>query len=55
MMDPLSWTGILGPVLNPLLLAAVAVIVFGTLAQVAFGLVGLGAQPDGTATRSGTP
>ena len=52
-MEPLSWTGILGPFLNPLLLAAFAVIVLGTVAQVAFGVVSLGtAQPDGTATRT---
>ena len=52
-MEPLSWTGILGPFLNPLLLAAITVIVLGTVAQIAFGVAGLGAaQPDGTATRT---
>jgi peptide/nickel transport system permease protein len=51
-MDPLSWTGLLGPVLDPLLLAAIGVMVLGTLAQVGLGLVGLGANPDGTATRT---
>jgi peptide/nickel transport system permease protein len=51
-MDPLSWTGLLGPVLDPLLLAAIGVMVLGTLAQLGLGLVGLGANPDGTATRT---
>ena len=51
-MEPLSWTGILGPVLDPLFLAALVLIVVGTVAQVAFGVVGVGVSPDGTVTRS---
>ncbi len=51
-MEPLSWTGILGTVLDPLLLASFAVIALGTVTQVGLGLVGFGANADGTATRT---
>ncbi|EAQ03300.1 oligopeptide/dipeptide ABC transporter, permease protein [Pseudooceanicola batsensis HTCC2597] len=33
-MDPLTWTGLLGPVLNPVLLAALAVLVLAALASI---------------------
>ena len=49
-MEPLNWTGVLGTVLDPLLLAASALIVLGSVAQVALGVVGVRPNPDGTAS-----
>lgn len=50
-MEPLTWTGMLGPVLNPILYAAVAVLVLAMLATLLLGLVtgpAAVAHPDGT-------
>ncbi|WP_425050551.1 ABC transporter permease [Psychromarinibacter sp. S121] len=46
-MEPLSWTGAMGPVLNPLLLAAVAVFVVSLAVQVVLSLVTTRPVPDG--------
>ena len=50
-MEPLSWTGLLGPVLNPILLAALAVLALSLIATLILGLLpapALVAQADGT-------
>ncbi|MGR3374933.1 MAG: ABC transporter permease [Pseudooceanicola nanhaiensis] len=50
-MEPLSWTGLLGPVLNPILLAALAVLALSLIATLILGLLPAPApvaQADGT-------
>ncbi|WP_370286001.1 ABC transporter permease [Pseudooceanicola nanhaiensis] len=50
-MEPLSWTGLLGPVLNPILLAALAVLALSLIATLLLGLLPAPApvaQADGT-------
>ena len=56
-MEPLSWTGVLGPVLNPILMAAVAVLILAILASTVLSLVPSGAvaQGDGTLAERRTP
>jgi peptide/nickel transport system permease protein len=59
-MDPLTWTGALGPVLNPLFLALVALVVVTFALQFLMALAGLRAGElvpagDGTALRTRTP
>ena len=51
-MDPLGWTGLLGTVLDPLLLAALTALLIGAVAQIAFGAVGVASASNGTATAS---
>ncbi|RMA42411.1 ABC transporter permease [Rhodophyticola porphyridii] len=40
-MDPITWTGSLGPLLNPLMLAAIAVFVLGFFAQLLLNFAGV--------------
>ncbi|MBF9050557.1 ABC transporter permease subunit [Roseobacter sp. HKCCD9010] len=40
-MDPITWTGSLGPYLNPLILAAVVVFILGFLAQLVLNFAGV--------------
>jgi peptide/nickel transport system permease protein len=40
-MDPITWTGSLGPFLNPLILAAIVVFVLGFLAQLVLNFAGV--------------
>ncbi|WP_284263410.1 ABC transporter permease [Roseicyclus amphidinii] len=59
-MEPLSWSGALGPFLNPLMLAAVVVFVAGFLANTVMTLAGLRAgemvvNPDHTLSLRRTP
>ena len=59
-MDPLTWTGALGPVLYPLFLAALAVFVLGFVANLGLGFAGIRAaeaevNADGTLSYARTP
>ena len=47
-MEQLTWTGSLGPVLNPLFLLAWAAFFVAVIVQIVASLVGLGAQAQGT-------
>ena len=51
-MDPLTWTGSLGPVMNPLFLALVAALAIAVVARIVLGLVTPATRPvvnaDGT-------
>ena len=47
-MEQLTWTGSLGPVLNPLFLIAWAAFFVAVIVQIVASLVGLGAQAQGT-------
>ncbi|GAA5081267.1 ABC transporter permease [Roseibacterium beibuensis] len=59
-MDPLTWTGALGPILNPLMLAALAVFLVGLIANFVLTLAGQQAgevqiNADHTLTINRTP
>ncbi|MWB77313.1 ABC transporter permease subunit [Pseudooceanicola sp. 216_PA32_1] len=56
-MEPLTWTGVLGPVLNPILMAGVAVLILSILASIVLSFVPSGAvaQGDGTLAARRTP
>jgi peptide/nickel transport system permease protein len=58
-MEPLSWTGSLGALLNPVLLTLVALFVVALVAQIVLGLfaapVTLQSNPDGTLQARGGP
>ncbi|MGR3322758.1 MAG: ABC transporter permease [Pseudooceanicola sp.] len=58
-MEPLTWTGAVGPVLNPLLLAAVAVAVAAFFAMILLGFLAPSGPPlvqaDGTLARARGP
>ncbi|MDF1855796.1 ABC transporter permease [Pseudooceanicola sp.] len=56
-MEPLTWTGALGPVLNPIFLATAAVLILSALASMVMSLLPTGHVPQGNGTmvaRSGT-
>jgi peptide/nickel transport system permease protein len=59
-MEPLSWSGALGPILNPLMLAFVVVFVLGFLTQGAMAVAGIKPgepifHPDHTITMTRSP
>ncbi|MEO1179164.1 MAG: ABC transporter permease, partial [Pseudomonadota bacterium] len=57
-MEPLTWTGTLGALLNPFLYAVTALFVLALLVQIVMSLFasdnGIVAQADGTIARSGS-
>lgn len=46
-MEPLSWTGVLGPVLNPIFFLSLAGVVLGLVAQIGLSLAGQGVTAQG--------
>jgi peptide/nickel transport system permease protein len=59
-MEPLTWSGALGPFLNPIMLAALVVFALGFVANLLLNLVGVRAgevqiNPDHTLTIDRTP
>jgi peptide/nickel transport system permease protein len=59
-MEPLSWSGVLGPILNPIMLAALVVFALGFVSNFILNVVGVRAgevqiNPDHTLTIDRTP
>ena len=58
-MEPLTWTGSLGTILDPVLYAVAAVFVIALVVQIVLGIVSGGARvvtnPDGTLSSAGGP
>ncbi|MEO0765039.1 MAG: hypothetical protein AAFY75_03390, partial [Pseudomonadota bacterium] len=58
-MEPLTWTGSLGTILDPVLFAVAAIFVIALVVQIVLGIASGGARvvtnPDGTLSSAGGP